>query len=69
MIPIHALLLLCCACLLVSLIGLAMLCRVLIDNEAREREWQEMFQCFLRDAAKHERNRLIETSGVFPRRN
>ena len=66
---INTLILLSCACLLVSLIGLAMLCRVLIDNEAREREWQEMFQCFLRDAAKHERNRLIETSGVFPRRN
>ena len=66
---INTLIFLSCACLLVSLIGLALLCRVLIDNEAREREWQEMFQCFLRDAAKHERNRLIETSGVFPRRN
>ena len=66
---INTLILLSCACLLVSLIGLALLCRVLIDNEAREREWQEMFECFLRDAAKHERNRLIETSGVFPRRN
>ena len=66
---INTLIFLSCACLLVSLIGLAMLCRVLIENEAREREWQEMFQCFLRDAAKHEREKIIETSGVFPRRN
>ena len=66
---INTLIFLSCACLLVSLIGLAMLCRVLIDNEAREREWQEMFQCFLRDAAKHERKKIIENSGVFPRRN
>jgi hypothetical protein len=66
---LNTLIFLSCACLLVSLIGLAMLCRVLIDTEAREREWQEMFASFLRDAAKHERNRLIENSGVFPRRN
>ncbi len=66
---INTLIFLSCACLLVSLIGLALLCRVLIDNEAREREWQEMFECFLRDAAKHERENIIETSGVFPRRN
>ena len=66
---INTLIFISCACLLVSLIGLAMLCRVLIDNEAREREWQDMFNSFLRDAAKHERNRLIETSGVFPRRH
>jgi hypothetical protein len=66
---INTLIFLSCACLLVSLIGLAMLCRVLIENEEREREWQEIFASFLRDAAKHERNRLIENSGVFPRRN
>ena len=59
---INTLIFLSCACLLVSLIGLAMLCRVLIDNEEREREWQEMFECFLRDAAKHERNKIIESS-------
>lgn len=66
---INTLIFLSCACLLVSLIGLAMLCRVLIDNEEREREWQEMFECFLRDAAKHERKKIIENSSVFPRRN
>ena len=66
---INTLIFFSCACLLVSLLGLAMLCRVLIDNEEREREWQDMFNSFLRDAAKHERNRLIENSGVFPRRH
>ena len=62
---INTLLFLSCACLLVSLIGLAMLCRVLIDNEEREREWQDMFNSFLRDAAKHEREKIIESSGTF----
>ena len=62
---INTLIILSCACLLVSLIGLAMLCRVLIDNEEREREWQEMFASFLRDAAKHEREKIIKSSGTF----
>jgi hypothetical protein len=59
---INTLIFLSCACLLVSLIGLAMLCRVLIENEEREREWQECFARFLAESGKREG---IIRSGTF----